>query len=199
MWAGGDLQTTAGFYVDSFLTDASCDSVIETTLQISNPQVDLGNDTSICEGQTISLNAGTYTAYEWSDGSFLPANTFGQPGVFWVVVTDDFDCQDTDTLKANDHCPFTLYVPNAFSPNGDGRNDLFRAYGKDLHDFHLTVFNRWGELVFESFDLNDTWDGAVNGQRAQGSVFVWKIDFRAHDGETDFIYQQRFGSVTLLE
>ena len=74
-----------------------------------------------------------------------------------------------------------LYAPNAFTPNADGLNDNFVPAGIYIADYNLQIFDRWGALIFESNDLNDTWDGTYRGKPCQEGVFVWKIDARGFD------------------
>ncbi|HHZ81858.1 MAG TPA: hypothetical protein EYN64_03945, partial [Flavobacteriales bacterium] len=117
VWAGGQLQFETGNYIDSLLTVSNCDSIILTNLSINNPVVDLGPDTSICENESILLDAGSFVGYEWYDGSVLSQTTIEEPGVYWVRVVSEFGCEAMDTLAAVHLCPYSLYVPNVFSPN----------------------------------------------------------------------------------
>ena len=93
---------------------------------------------------------------------------------------------------------FMIYVPNAFSPNFDGTNDFFFAKGEGISDFKMYIFDRWGNRVFTSTDINDGWDGRINNrigvEALQHDVYVWKIDLKNvdHQGKT------YTGTVTLL-
>lgn len=89
----------------------------------------------------------------------------------WSI--DDNGCKATDSLLVQ--VTGSIYVPNAFTPNGDGINEIFKAKGTEIKDFHLQIFNRWGELIFESFDIDEGWNGAVNRHYVQPEVYVWKI------------------------
>ena len=77
------------------------------------------------------------------------------------------------------NCDSTLFVPDAFSPNGDGVNDVFRVVssGDNITNFSMQVFDRWGELVFESSDINKGWDGQLRNQLAPAGTYVWKITY----------------------
>ncbi len=99
---------------------------------------------------------------------------------FTVIGTDKFGCANTDTLSLHvkDYIcgdPF-VYVPNAFSPNGDGTNDLFKVQSQVLEQFTILVFNRWGQIVWETSDPNDAWDGTFKGELLSPAVF----DFYLH-------------------
>jgi gliding motility-associated-like protein len=70
-----------------------------------------------------------------------------------------------------------LFIPNAFTPNGNGNNDVFLAYGQGITSFHMRIFNRWGELLFETSDMNNGWDGRYKGQIVQTDTYVYTIDY----------------------
>lgn len=67
-------------------------------------------------------------------------------------------------------------MPNTFTPNGDGTNDLFGAYGSEIATLQLFVFDRWGELIFSSDSMDRRWDGTYKGRPAQVDTYVWKVD-----------------------
>jgi gliding motility-associated-like protein len=91
--------------------------------------------------------------------------------------------------------PVELYVPNAFTPNGDGLNDFFGAKGEGITDFEMLIFNRWGELIFESHDIKKTWDGTYKGESCQEGVFAYTIT--AQGEKTKEI--RKGGTVTLVK
>jgi len=90
--------------------------------------------------------------------------------------------------------PLNIYVPNAFTPNGDGINDLFGAKGDGIIEFNIQIFNRWGELVFESSDINKQWDGTYNGEKTETGAYAYSIT--AFGEKTNQI--SKSGSVTLV-
>tara|TARA_Y100000385_G_scaffold91365_1_gene94277 strand:+ start:490 stop:969 length:480 start_codon:yes stop_codon:yes gene_type:complete len=71
--------------------------------------------------------------------------------------------------------PYALYSPNAFSPDGDGINDLFKISGQGIKDFQIEIYNRWGQMVYKSFDLSNGWDGTFKGKKLPTGTFVYKI------------------------
>lgn len=87
-----------------------------------------------------------------------------------------------------------LYVPNTFTPNGDGMNDFFGAKGGNFRTFELLIFNRWGELIFEGEHIDDWWDGKYKGEYVQDGVYVWKIRYEDLNGNIKVVY----GHVTSL-
>ena len=93
---------------------------------------------------------------------------------------------------------FLIYVPNAFTPDGDGVNDVFMPIvsGHDLDSYEFLIFNRWGELIFEASAAGVAWDGTHKGQKAKQDVYVWKLKAKkASDGEKKVYY----GHVSLLK
>jgi gliding motility-associated-like protein len=108
--------------------------------------------------------------------------TYDDTGTYTVtqIVVNQWNCADTVTQEVIIIPNTTLYVPNTFTPNGDGKNDMFLAYGTYVEDFHMMVFDRWGMLIFESYDINVGWNGRVNnngGSLAQIDTYVWKIEY----------------------
>ena len=113
-----------------------------------------------------------------------------------VSVADSNGCKAVDSVEIKIHsCDNTLlFIPDAFTPNNDGTNDLFYAKGNKIKEFHISIFNRWGELIFESNDMNKYWDGTKNGKPAQEGVFVYSIKAKSTLNEDI----EKIGQVTLI-
>jgi gliding motility-associated-like protein len=79
--------------------------------------------------------------------------------------------------------PMALYIPNTFTPNGDGMNDSFGVAGEAIQEFNIQVYNRWGQKVFESADANGRWDGSYQGQKAPEGSYVYKLSAKGIDGK----------------
>lgn len=88
-----------------------------------------------------------------------------------------------------------VYIPNAFTPNGDGLNDGFGVKAEGIQEFLMEIYNRWGELIFSTTDINELWDGTYKGKKLDNTeVFVYKVTAQGIDNQT-----QRFnGRVTLV-
>ncbi|MCB2221773.1 MAG: gliding motility-associated C-terminal domain-containing protein [Bacteroidetes bacterium] len=174
-----------------------CGSVtdsIEVT-QLALPEVFLGNDTILSSNSAITLDpGGGFASYFWSDGSEQPWITVEQAGAYWVEVSDG-KCFNADTIVI-EPIDCELFVPIVFSPNSDQHNDTFYAdVSDDIYDFNLTVFNRWGEKVWETSDKTGQWDGNRNGHPSASSVYYWMVTFKCYGSPKTF---ERRGSVTLL-
>ena len=94
--------------------------------------------------------------------------------------------------------PFTFYVPNAFTPNGQGGNEIFYAYGTQILDFELTVYDRWGLKVFTSTDINKGWNGRYMRYEAPEDVYVWKAKFEVKTYEGSTQQHSKVGTVTVV-
>ena len=92
------------------------------------------------------------------------------------MVMDDIGCFDLDTVKLRVLEGPTFYVPSAFTPNGDGLNDIFRPTAVGIAKLeYFSIFNRWGELVYETHDINQGWDGIYKGVKQPIGNYVWKL------------------------
>ena len=137
----------------------------------------------------VFTNFSTTGSYNWSfgDGNFSsllnPTHTYSDTGSYNVqlVVSTQFGCIDTATLSVYVSDIFSVYVPNAFTPNGDGKNDVFGPIiiGADYYEFW--IFNRWGEEIFYSTTTGDFWDGTFKGSIVKQDVYIWKMIVKEKD------------------
>lgn len=143
------------------------------------PDFSLGRDTTICYGEELILEAPLNAdSYEWQNGSTSRKFKVVEEGAYSVIVTLD-NCQGEDKIKVSmEDCECIPFVPNAFSPNGDGLNDVFNPFFKcgnlDLQ-FRISIFNRWGQRVFYGHNMNDTWDGTFNGKAVEVGTYFYHI------------------------
>lgn len=144
------------------------------------PKVNLGNDTSLCRGDIIMIDvSSTGTDYLWQDHSNDPIFYISEEGVYWVEVSNLCGI-DTDSIIISDgNCNCKIFVPNAFTPDGDGKNDGFLILAKcDFIEYDLKIFDRWGGLIFESKDPNKAWDGRVTGRICEAGTYVYRVSYR---------------------
>ena len=267
-FVAGANQTTSGIYTDSLHTQFGCDSIITTNLIVhSKPNPALGQDRGLCAGQSLILNPGAFTSYEWQDKSAAPIFSVQDVGIYWVKVTDNNNCTSVDTMEVknvfanpsdflkhsdsvcqyqpltirpianyknyfwstgspapsitvNDagnyvltvtdnnncvgkdtivvlpkECLVGFYMATGFTPNNDGKNDYCRPllFG-DVDKFHFTIYDRWGQKVFETTELQKGWDGNVGGIAVETSVFVWTCTYQFKGQKQMFAK----GTVTLI-
>ncbi|HKK88994.1 MAG TPA: gliding motility-associated C-terminal domain-containing protein [Saprospiraceae bacterium] len=137
---------------------------------------------------------------EPSNQVFDPVATPDSTIIYTVYSEDEFGCDASDTVRLNMTCicdePY-LYIPNAFSPNGDNLNENFNLIAQPvlLEDYYLAVYNRWGELVFETTDLNVSWDGTFNGTLVNPDVYGFYLRVKCFGVEEEFT---RRGNVSVL-
>lgn len=181
----------------------------DTTLPVSItvfalPEVNAGPDDTIYRGETIILSGYTSTTqYYWSPATALNDSTLLTPTAgphqsirYILTAIDENNCIAQDTVIITVEVKNLLLVPSAFSPNGDGRNDLFRIL-RHLNIARLLefrVFNRWGQLLWETNDLNAGWDGTYKGAPQPAEVYQYYIKALNWDGQ----YVIEKGNVTLL-
>ncbi len=174
-----------------------------SVMVIPKPFSTLGSDTAICFGETLggslTLEASSFANnYLWSDGSTNSTTAITTKGNYSVTMTNGKNCVTYDEIKVNEFCKASIFMPNAFTPNNDGKNDVFFVKGMYVDDFHLLIFNRWGEVVFESYDINDGWDGTLLGDQVQIDVYVVKF-FYKEDTEAGYTTKnEMISSLTLI-
>ncbi len=171
-----------------------------------NPTDITVEDTEV-EFRNQTLNATTYL-WEFGDGSPTsnqedPTHTFPEIGDVAYPVTlwaDNGVCTDSITKLIHIKEIIIFYVPNVFTPDGDQYNETFKPImtsGIDIYDYHMAIYNRWGEIVFESYDHTIGWDGTYGNQGlTKDGVFIWKIDFK--ETSSDKRHEQT-GHVTILK
>jgi gliding motility-associated-like protein len=144
-----------------------------------SPVADAGPDTIVSPGDAIQLNGSGGVSYLWIPSDYLSDPNVSNPTctpedsiTYILIVTNEFGCTNTDTIvvRLDAECG-SIYVPNAFSPNGDGKNDVFGVFNRCLIGIDLKVFNQWGNLVFETTDPTARWDGTFGGHDAESGIY----------------------------
>lgn len=121
--------------------------------------------------------------YTWTPPEFLSCSdcqsTTANPyksKVYTVTFEDENGCIARDEVEI--HFEGIIYVPNSFTPDGDGNNDYFSVVAGNIKEFHLLIFDRWGELIFESYDVNGVWDGTYGNEICKDGTYIWKIVYK---------------------
>jgi gliding motility-associated-like protein len=204
IWSTSDSTQTitvdsAGTYfvtaANNSIGGLSCFASDTIVIGAADIAVNAGNDTSIIERDTVRLNAivlgnSSEGTYSWTPIVDLSCTTCANPlaepfetTTYQVVYTDTNGCIASDSITIT-VIPgeYYFYMPNAFSPNGDGENEIVFPIMKGVEQFTWRIWNRWGQKVFEC--VNSTvlcnWDGRVNGKLLDPSVFVWEavVEFK---------------------
>lgn len=143
------------------------------------PRFTLGQDQAICPGNTIQLNPQLNSLWQlrWQDGTTNPTYTVTQPGTYSLSAANNCGTTQDDIVVSKGICK--VYVPTAFTPNNDGLNDIFRVSGTEvITDFDLKIFNRWGEIIFETTDKMKGWDGKLKGKMLTTGTFVYLLKYK---------------------
>jgi gliding motility-associated-like protein len=137
----------------------------------------LGSDTSTCTGTAIVLQAGSFSLYAWDDGSDSSFRYVETPGYYFVEVTTPSGCVGSDSIYVEEKCLDDVVFPNSFTPNEDGKNDTFFAYGTGVKAFNMKIFDRWGEKIFESTAIDSGWDGTYVFHRVNDGIYACVVSY----------------------
>jgi gliding motility-associated-like protein len=166
-------------------------------VQVQSPQNFLVPDITKCSYKTITVTpAGNFSTYTWSTGSDTKSVDIPSGGLYSLQVIDKNGCTGTDSVNVVDSaCVEYFYMPTAFTPNGDGRNDVFKpAFDGPVLGFHFFIYNRWGKLIFSSENPAKGWDGTVQSLQQPMGTYIWICSYQL-DGQP--AYTQK-GTVTLI-
>jgi len=179
-----------GFYQHTYQTTAGCDSLVVLDLSVLElPGIRIQRAApadALCAGDSVRLEATGGRHYEWfsgtaslGSGSSMAVFLAAGDNIVRVKGEDQFSCSNTDELLLVAHACCSLQMPNAFSPNGDGRNDQFGPISKARPDLYtLRIFNRWGRVLFTAATIDVCWDGTVNGIPADAGTYYYRIEGR---------------------
>ena len=168
----------------------------------TNPVVTITPTNDVCNsnvGSIISIVDGIppYT-YIWNTND-TDASLFNlAAGDYSLEVTNSFGCNEVvDVTVLNDEidCDYHIYLPNVFSPNGDNENDMLYVRGKGIQSFTLIIYNRWGNKVFETTDINMGWDGSYRGIEQGNAVFVYYLTSTFING----VEKEEQGNVSIVK
>ena len=177
-----------------------CGTIRDSTkIRISmSPLVSLGKDTSLCGEFAFKLDAGNPNMkYLWSPTGERSQTIWAQKQqVYSVVVTNLDGCQGYDQFEITDECRTQFHLPNAFSPNQDNLNDVFRpGFVANIDQYRMEIFNRWGELLFVGNNIEEGWDGTYQGKECPSGCYTVLIRYYNHEKDK-FEYMRKH--ITLL-
>ncbi|MFO8053543.1 MAG: gliding motility-associated C-terminal domain-containing protein [Bacteroidales bacterium] len=214
-WSDGQTGSVAdqlcvGEYVVTITDDHGCTEIDTAEVEDMSVHLDFqafADSDTIAEGQSTRIytqdTAGYF--YSWTPVAGLKspnsASTKASPKqttTYVVTISDQYGCTFTDTVTIHVK-PVTcddpyIFVPNAFTPDGDGKNDVLYVRTQFADNLYFAVYNRWGEKVFETKDINEGWDGTIEGEKAEKGVYVYYLRVVCFTGE---VYEDS-GNVTLI-
>lgn len=189
-WTSGDTgpnawlsPSTTTTYLVTSSNNCGDDQDTITVVVYDPPTILASDDINTGLGGEVELNVNGAQSYTWApdvteciDDSCREVYVVPTQTTTYIVTGVDANgCIGTDTVVVTIDGEMQIFVPNIFSPNGDGWNDFMVIKGPRLFDFKLLVFDRWGKLMYEADDQKDYWDGKFNGQQADQGVYVYRI------------------------
>jgi gliding motility-associated-like protein len=176
------------------------DQVLRKEILVSDrPAVELGSDTVICAEEKAFIIETPYkepgARFQWSSGQNTPAIEISSAGTY-VLEVDVNGCRNADTVTITEHtCNCLVNLPNAFTPNNDGKNDMFRAiFPSDctVKGFAMSIFNRWGQEVFSSDMPGSGWDGQLAGTPAEFGTYSYMARYYIDNSRKEHILKGNF-------
>ncbi len=169
-------------------------NVVDDEVTMLQPVIEIANASSFDvtnwlydfgDGNLSSYSEGPHEYANWGDY------------IITQIVSNTFGCSDTTRREISIKPELLFYIPNAFTPDGNGNNDVFKPsfYGSEVLQYEFTIFDRWGKIVFTTAEVEGCWDGSVKGVEAQDGVYNWTMKYRSKDNPVLAVEQ---GSVTLL-
>lgn len=190
--AGIFVYTVTGTSADGCENTASVQLLVNPT-----PDLTASLDTVINTGGIVDLMANTTStggSFYWTPDRDVECPTcnvttasIGENTTFTVIYTDETGCQNSDTVFVAVNFIEGIGVASAFSPNGDGQNDILYVQGYNLYAVNLLVYNKYGELVFETSDQSIGWDGTYRNRDENPGVFSWVLNYNLTNGSTGTI------------
>ncbi len=204
--------TATTTYTTVVTNQHGCTTVLDSEVSVFNfvpPLTATADPDTIVIGQSSQLEALTdnssYT-YTWSPAGSLDDPTIANPiatpmetTVYTVAIENGDGCANTATIRVVVLVPICddpfIFFPNGFTPNGDGENDELQVFGTGLDEVHWVIYNRWGQKVFETFEVDGKWDGTFDGKELSPDVFGYYLEVKCFGGEEFF----KKGNVTLIK
>jgi gliding motility-associated-like protein len=196
----------AGYYTLEATDALGCTDLKTIQLIVSdNPVASFHGSDTLTVPEDYILDAGPGpVSYLWNTGETGESIVIDSTGLYWVEMVTGAGCVGIDSVfifVIEDEIPSEcMFVPNAFTPNNDGLNDTFKAIsGCPLSFFRMEIYNRWGELLFKSTDINEGWDGTKGGKLCPGDAYVYKIAYTPDGIPGETADQVKVGMVVIID
>ncbi|MES2590604.1 MAG: PKD domain-containing protein [Bacteroidota bacterium] len=207
------LYSTSGSYAVSLIAynSAGCsDTTTEANFITINPSPHAGVGVSVSDSNALlttifnqSQQSTTCVLYFGDGDSLVGCNwnevfhTYQEMGDYVItqIVMNSNGCTDTIEINVAMECESKIFIPNAFTPDGNGLNDLFYIYGNCLNDYKLMIFDRGGELMYETTDITKGWNGMYKLKPVEQDVYVWKLFYT---NSTEKTKKEKIGHVTVV-
>jgi gliding motility-associated-like protein len=164
------------------------------------PVTDMVDKVTFCKEADIftTIDAGPGYKYLWlASGDTTRTLEVSEPGMYHVQVFNENNCSVLDSIYVRNACRPRVFVPTAITPGKPGADSKLHVFGANYQNFKLTIFNRWGEIIFYTEDPNEAWDGTYRGEMMPVGVYAWTVYYEGNADEFVGPYQMQ-GSVTLI-
>ena len=187
------------------IVEEEVNAVSESPYELEEPLINLQDtinirfsaDPIICFGEDAILQVEGGVSYDWNTGarsSKIKVSSV-ENSSYWVIVTDDLGRQIKHTFNVSiDRECTAVFIPSAFTPNGDGVNDVFKAEGLGITNFEMIIFNREGQTVFESHSIEDAWDGTYRNSVSEARIYFYHLSYTDAKGNN----HKKRGQITLI-
>lgn len=200
LWSTGSISSSIkvkdiGLYWVEVSDSIGCKARDSFTLTnvYTKPSNFLPNSLQVCYGELYTVNG--YKNYNWITGATTPSINLNGLNNYWLQVTDNNNCKGSDTMKVSYLSNQNTNIISAFSPNGDGINDEFKPFTSTcLLQYELAIFNRWGQKVFSTTNVNKGWNGLLNGKPLPIDVYYYILKYTTVTG----LGETKSGYITLL-
>ncbi len=186
--------------VSSFFGCKSFPAFTEVTV-LPLPYIGLPENKIFCPRDSfLTLIAGDFLSYEWNDGSTQANLIVEKQGIYWVEVAGENGCFNQDSIEVIEVCLPLVYFPSVISLNAsNAQNGSFVPIVQDVFEGELSIFDRWGNLIFFTNDLNKGWNGTFEGKECATGVYVYHFSFTGFDLDSQVKKYQKVGTVTLVK
>ncbi|MCY7353358.1 MAG: gliding motility-associated C-terminal domain-containing protein [Cytophagaceae bacterium] len=188
-WSTGETTTSiipkrTGTYSVSVALGSCRDTDTVRIEVLPSPILSVKAEVPLCavDRDTVTLDAGGLPGYRynWNPiGATTRRIRVEQTGVYTVRVTNAEGCTEERPVTVFDECEPRIVVPDIFTPNGDGLNDRLDVYVAHITDYELRIYNRWGEMLFRTSDVNEKWDGTYKGVRYPTQSYAWVVAYKS--------------------
>lgn len=180
--ANNQIVSTSGTYKVTIPNHLGCDSTITTQLTTTTkPTNFLGKDTTLCNNEQLQINTTILGAsYLWNDNSILPKRIISERGTYILSITLP-PCSASSDTQVVYACACNVLLPNAFTPNGDGLNEIFKPILNCItppENYSMYIFNRWGNMIFYTKLQDDGWDGTYLGAKEDSGTYFYFVKYK---------------------
>ncbi|MFM2225546.1 MAG: hypothetical protein RJA07_1748 [Bacteroidota bacterium] len=200
----GSITTFGGNYFSTIPNYLGCDSTIHTVINmLPKFKIDLGSDVLMCDDKTITLNANPNNliggSFSWNNGVGIATTEISSGGLYIVTATFPPCKPVLDSIFiVTENCDCNMYMPNAFSPNHDGLNETIKPVIECNPlpiDYVFSIYNRWGQLVFTTSNIDESWDGNFKKKEQEVGVYDYLISYKHSANEKKIIKK---GDISLI-